>query len=719
LTFLHLWRKIQPKNDERFPPTFFARVVVAVRGLRAVVEPSGADQCHQRFYQGGHRQFFTWDTNHDQTLSVTELDNAIEDPANTGPAAAALAALKRASRSTNYTLPPLTLSNICQLAGSPPATNGPDLPGMYKSCLKRISVVMNHELFASGLPQLNTIRQGRMGDCFCLAPLGAMVHRDPREVASLFSTQTNGRVRVEFGGGAVSVVPPTEAECVMMAANGHDGVWINLYEKAIGQARNDQRAPEKRVDLPTDAIANGGSEGRIMSYLTGHKVNGSGFRFAKDSATPATLRATRLDELRRKLTDSTSQGRLMACGTTKPTTPGLTPKHAYALLKYDSKNDTVDLWNPHGNNFKPKGPPGLTNGYPTKNGIFTVPLTEFVQQFSGVSFESKFSDISLDTAGPADDTATLKVGDPAPQWTTGKWMQGKPVKKFSPGTAYLVEFWDSWCEPCRISVPYLNELQSRYKKKGLVVIGQDCWEHDKKEAVSFIKSKGNKMDYRIALEEDKTIQTWLAAPGRDAVPTAFLVDTNGRIAWIGHPLALKDQLIEDVLAGKFDSQKVAADYVQQKETKALYKQASDLVWGDKFAEAEAPLNHLLAETKDDEDQTAEFLTLRAFVYARSGRWRQAAADQAQAVSVDPSGYWNSYLLTPLLIQAGKTNDYQAHCKSMLDHFGNTLDPRIAEGTAKSCLLLPAALGPDDLPQAVKMAEKAITLSGKMTGCTGV
>jgi hypothetical protein len=67
---------------------------------------------------------------------------------------------------------------------------------------------------------------------------------------------------------------------------------------------------------------------------------------------------------------------------------------------------------------------------------------------------------------------------------------------------------------------------------------------------------GDKMTYRVALD-DKTSdkngqmsQTWMEAAGQDGIPTAFLVDTKGHIAWIGHPMQLKEQVIEDVLAGK-------------------------------------------------------------------------------------------------------------------------------------------------------------------------
>lgn len=151
---------------------------------------------------------------------------------------------------------------------------------------------------------------------------------------------------------------------------------------------------------------------------------------------------------------------------------------------------------------------------------------------------------------------TLKVGDPAPKLQTGKWVQGDPVKDFEKGKAYIVEFWATWCGPCRATIPHLNEVYTKFKDKGLVVIGQNCWEQDEDLVAPFVKKMGSDMTYRVALdnktsdEKGKMAQTWMAAAGRKGIPSAFLVDKKGVIAWIGHPMELKDQMIEDVLAGK-------------------------------------------------------------------------------------------------------------------------------------------------------------------------
>lgn len=170
--------------------------------------------------------------------------------------------------------------------------------------------------------------------------------------------------------------------------------------------------------------------------------------------------------------------------------------------------------------------------------------------------------------------STLKVGDPAPKLQTGQWVQGEPVKGFEKDKAYIVEFWATWCGPCRASIPHLNEIYQKYKDKGLVVIGQNCWERNESQVAPFVKQMGDKMTYRVALD-DKTkdengamAQTWMAAAGRDGIPSAFLVDKKGMIAWIGHPMELKEKTIEAVLAGTFDTRQAAADYELQQKNQA-------------------------------------------------------------------------------------------------------------------------------------------------------
>ena len=184
-------------------------------------------------------------------------------------------------------------------------------------------------------------------------------------------------------------------------------------------------------------------------------------------------------------------------------------------------------------------------------------------------------------APPAAPEPTLKLGEAAPKLTTGKWIQGDPVTSFEPGKAYLLDFWATWCGPCVESIPHLNEIYSKYKDKNLVVIGQDCWEDDDDQVAPFVKKMGAKMSYRVALDDTngsvkgRMADNWMQAAGQDGIPTAFLVDTKGAIAWIGHPMELKESVIDQVLAGTFDLQKAAAEFAQQKTNEAQLDQIGD------------------------------------------------------------------------------------------------------------------------------------------------
>jgi thiol-disulfide isomerase/thioredoxin len=167
--------------------------------------------------------------------------------------------------------------------------------------------------------------------------------------------------------------------------------------------------------------------------------------------------------------------------------------------------------------------------------------------------------------------ATLKIGDAAPPLQTGKWVQGDPVRAFDSNHVYVVEFWATWCGPCRVSIPHLNETWQKFKDKNLIVIGQDCWERDESGVPAFVKKMGDQMTYRVALDnknkekEGAMAINWMAAAGQDGIPTAFIINRQGKIAWIGHPMALQESVLEQILADKFDVAGFAKEFEKQQQ----------------------------------------------------------------------------------------------------------------------------------------------------------
>jgi thiol-disulfide isomerase/thioredoxin len=151
----------------------------------------------------------------------------------------------------------------------------------------------------------------------------------------------------------------------------------------------------------------------------------------------------------------------------------------------------------------------------------------------------------LMAAGPADESQTpkppaLKVGDAAPPLLIERWLKGDQVEKFEPGKVYVVEFWASWCLPCLAAMPHLADIQEKYKDQGVTVIALDSREANPELAAPCVKRFDKLMAFRVAMEkraDDKgrMAETWLDAAGVPGMPSTWIIDRAGKIAWIGHP----------------------------------------------------------------------------------------------------------------------------------------------------------------------------------------
>jgi tetratricopeptide (TPR) repeat protein len=114
----------------------------------------------------------------------------------------------------------------------------------------------------------------------------------------------------------------------------------------------------------------------------------------------------------------------------------------------------------------------------------------------------------------------------------------------------------------------------------------------------------------------------------------------------------------------------------------------------KYAEAERVLNEVLTPAALSQPKSAALQSKLADLHARTGRWKEAAADFSRLIEFEPANHLYYHALAALLATSGDQGSYRGICKKIRDRFGGTTDnPNIADRMAKACLILPA-LGRD-------------------------
>lgn len=144
---------------------------------------------------------------------------------------------------------------------------------------------------------------------------------------------------------------------------------------------------------------------------------------------------------------------------------------------------------------------------------------------------------------------------PAPEINIAEWIDQKPVKLADlRGRVVLLDFWATWCAPCRFTMPKLKTLHERFKKEGLVVVGLTQFfgrERNKvltqTEELASLRAykKDLKLPYAfaVALDSDNDERY-----GVYSIPTAFLIDRRGRVRYIavGASNAHDDELADTI-----------------------------------------------------------------------------------------------------------------------------------------------------------------------------
>jgi len=162
------------------------------------------------------------------------------------------------------------------------------------------------------------------------------------------------------------------------------------------------------------------------------------------------------------------------------------------------------------------------------------------RMFKQLAIASALSLIAVTNGRAAEESYTTPagaVGKPFPQLRV-KYFGEKPAYD---GKARIVEFWATWCPPCRESIPHLNKLYQKFKDQGLVVIG--ITSEEKADVDEFKKEVP--IDYTVASDSTGALADKL---GIDPIPIAFVVNKKGVVIWQGEPLELGESVIKKALA---------------------------------------------------------------------------------------------------------------------------------------------------------------------------
>jgi peroxiredoxin len=110
------------------------------------------------------------------------------------------------------------------------------------------------------------------------------------------------------------------------------------------------------------------------------------------------------------------------------------------------------------------------------------------------------------------------------------------------GKVVLLNFWATWCGPCKIEIPWFVEFQNKYQDRGLAVLGVSMDEDGWQAVRPFIAA--HNMNYRVAIGADQVARLY---GGIASLPTTFIIDQEGKIAAVHLGLVSKANYAREIL----------------------------------------------------------------------------------------------------------------------------------------------------------------------------
>lgn len=121
---------------------------------------------------------------------------------------------------------------------------------------------------------------------------------------------------------------------------------------------------------------------------------------------------------------------------------------------------------------------------------------------------------------PAAQRTSAQAPDFSLPTTDGKILKLSSLK----GKVVIIDFWATWCPPCRKSIPDLIELKKKYGSKGFEIVGISLDTDTKNQVIPFMKEKG--INYPVVYGNQNVTELY---GGIEAIPTSFIIDQQGKI----------------------------------------------------------------------------------------------------------------------------------------------------------------------------------------------
>lgn len=355
------------------------------------------EDARARFFKIATDSFASWDINGDSILNQAEISEAISNRANKSEKACLLSALKKRESREDVQIQKdqYTIDSLKEIEADPRLAK-PYLSRFARAIKRLESTKSDLVLFREGAPRLETMHQGKTGDCYFIASVGAMVHARPQDLHRLICEDAiKSSYLVKFPGRKpIEVERPSDGELVTYSDAAADGIWLSVLEKAFARLKleskiekeeEEERGSYRQEDADDKydktgksseiyKLISGGRPTEAIRLLTGMKSKRYSFKQMNQS---------KKDAIKSVISEALKDRRIMVTSIrSSDPKDGHRSGHSLAVLDYDRGGDSIRLWNPWGNSKIYK-----SVGLKMEAGQFSMPLEDWLSRFSSVAVE--------------------------------------------------------------------------------------------------------------------------------------------------------------------------------------------------------------------------------------------------------------------------------------------------------------------------------------------